>query len=125
LQKRMRPSELKSTKGLFTILPDRDQSDQKSALEHHEDVRANRGQTRRPPGRFHLLGHGDEFSEPGTRQVSDVRDIPNAILARCFINQAEQLVADDLNIALIKDLLVRETSNRHIVHFVNVETTVG
>jgi hypothetical protein len=42
-----------------------------------------------------------------------------------FIDEVEQLVPDDLNVALIEDFLVGEPRDRHAVHLFNVEPAIS
>src|SRR5207248_11567312 len=69
-----------------------------------------------------LLVQGDQLAQGGTRHVLDIAEIQEQLLASGIVHQAEELFADDLDVLLVENLLVREANNRHIANVFDFES---
>src|SRR5579862_4998632 len=83
---------------LVAAINDLKQLIQPCDLENLFNVGADRAQPQLASGGFDFLVHCDQFAEGGARQVFDVGKIEDDLLAVIVIDQAEQLISDDLNV---------------------------
>src|SRR5262245_19707996 len=100
------PEESKSLDCLVAVIQNLEEFVQPRNLENLLDVRSYGAQPQFSACRLHLLVHRDQFAERRAGEILDIREVENDLLAVVVIDEAEQLVPDDLNVALIEDFLV-------------------
>src|SRR5207244_182559 len=75
-------------------------------LEHLVDLRVDLAQDQLAAGALELAVHGDELAEGGRGEEFDVLEVEQHLPPAEFVDQAEQLLADHLDVLLVEDLLV-------------------
>jgi hypothetical protein len=93
-----------------------------SNLENFVDLRFDIAQDKPPASRVDLFVERDELAESGTGQVFDVAEVQEQLAALHFVNQAEELFPDDLNVLLVQDFLVHEINDGHIANVFHFQT---
>src|ERR1051325_10815691 len=89
------------------VLLDVEQLVELGDLEDLVNLRVDAAQDQPAAGGIHLLVQGDELAQRGARQVFDVAEVQQQFAAPQLVHQAKQLFADQLNVLLVQDLLIR------------------
>src|SRR5260370_6350754 len=99
---------------------------QSGDLEHLPDAVVDVTQHQLAADALDLLVQGDELAEGGARQVFDVAVDEQELLAVALaflIDQAVELVADDLDVLLVQDLAINEIDHGDVAHWLSFRTT--
>src|SRR5262249_53939993 len=73
------------------------------------------------PGGVHLLVERDELAQGGAGEVLDVAEVEQDLAPAELVHQAEELLADDLDVLLVEDLLVGEIHDSDIADVFDFE----
>jgi hypothetical protein len=112
----------KSFQGFFLIVADVEQLIQFGDGEDFVNVWPNAAESQLSFGPLDLLIHRNEFAKRGARQIFHVGKIENDFLATILIDEAKELVTDDLNVRFVEDLFVNELRDCHVADFLDVDS---
>src|SRR5262245_64500215 len=89
---------------LLLFLHDLEELVELGDLEHLVDLRVDVTQDQFALGGLQLLVQGDELAERRAGEVFDVAEIQEDLAAAVLVDEAEELLADDLDVLLVQDL---------------------
>src|SRR5262249_5683264 len=75
--------------------------------------------------RNEFLVEGDELAEGGAGEVLDVAEVQKQLATSVLVDQAEELLADDLNVLLIQDFSVDEVDDGDIANVLNLQAATA
>ena len=77
--------------------------------------------TSRPPACCSFLFERDQLGKGGAGKILDVAEVQQDLLPPRFIDQAEELFADGLDVRLVQNLAVGEIDNGHVADVFDFE----
>src|SRR5262249_17389944 len=106
---------------LFVLL-DNEKLVEPGDLEDFVNLGMNVAQDQLAADRVQFLVEGDQLSQGRTGQVLQGAENEEQFGPPHLIDQAEKLLADDLNVLFVKDLAVDEVDHAHIANFFHLES---
>src|SRR5207244_7862672 len=83
-------------------------------LEDRVDLRVDLAQDQLAAGALELAVERDQLAQRGAGQELDVLEVEQDLPAAELVDELEQLLADDLNVLFVEDLLVHEVHDGDI-----------
>ncbi len=95
----------KRLKSILFVTLDDEQFIEARDLEHLANVRVDVAQNQLAAGALNLLVERDQLAQRGAGHVLNIAKVQQDLLATKLVDQAEKLLADDLDVLLVKNLL--------------------
>src|SRR5262249_20749964 len=119
------PGRLERLQGRLLVLLDVEELVQLGDLEDLVDLGIDVGQDQPAAGRLEFLVQGDELAQGGAGEVLDVAEVEQELAAAFLVHQAEELIADDLDVLLVQDLAVDEVDHGDIADVLNLQAATA
>jgi hypothetical protein len=114
---------LERLKGGLLFLMDREQLVEFGDLEYFLDLFRDSAKDQLAAYRLNLSVQSNEFSQRGAGEELNIAEIEQNLAAAELVHQAEEIVADHLNVLFIQDLFIDEIDNGDVAHVLDLEAS--